>query len=79
LGKQNYCAILNSKGPIIISIGTDITDRKNVEENFIAALKSLEKENRELDEYAHVVSHDLKSPLATSEWIVEDMPEMPQK
>lgn len=76
---------LNSKGiPYqYISIGTDITDRKNVEENLIAALNSLEKKNRELDEYAHVVSHDLKSPLRAiynlSEWIVEDMPEMPQK
>lgn len=66
-----------------ISIGTDITDRKNAEENLIAALNSLEKKNRELDEYAHVVSHDLKSPLRAiynlSEWIVEDMPELPQK
>lgn len=66
-----------------ISIGTDITDRKNAEENLIAALNSLEKKNLELDEYAHVVSHDLKSPLRAiynlSEWIVEDMPELPQK
>lgn len=66
-----------------ISIGTDITDRKNAEENLIAALNSLEKKNRELDEYAHVVSHDLKSPLRAiynlSEWIVIDMPELPQK
>nr|WP_314838812.1 PAS domain S-box protein [uncultured Flavobacterium sp.] len=76
---------LNNKGiPYqYISIGTDITDRKNAEENLIAALDSLEKKNRELDEYAHVVSHDLKSPLRAiynlSEWIVEDMPDMPQK
>ena len=66
-----------------ISIGTDITNRKNAEENLIAALNSLEKKNRELDEYAHVVSHDLKSPLRAiynlSEWIVIDMPELPQK
>jgi PAS domain S-box-containing protein len=76
---------LNNKGiPYqYISIGTDITDRKNAEENLIAALDSLEKKNRELDEYAHVVSHDLKSPLRAiynlSEWIVEDMSDMPQK
>ncbi|MBB1193961.1 hypothetical protein DNC80_09830 [Flavobacterium sp. SOK18b] len=76
---------LNNKGVPYqyISIGTDITDRKIAEENLIDALTSLEKKNRELDEYAHVVSHDLKSPLraiySLSEWIVEDMPELPEK
>ncbi|KGO87360.1 histidine kinase [Flavobacterium rivuli WB 3.3-2 = DSM 21788] len=39
-------------------------------------LKSLEVQNQELNEYAHVVSHDLKSPLrsinALINWIIED-------
>ncbi|UOB19071.1 sensor histidine kinase [Abyssalbus ytuae] len=39
-------------------------------------LKSLEKQNQELNEYAHIVSHDLKSPLssidAVTNWLIED-------
>ncbi|WP_116790428.1 sensor histidine kinase [Flavobacterium psychrotrophum] len=39
-------------------------------------LKNLEKQNQELNDYAHMVSHDLKSPLRTINtlvaWIVED-------
>jgi light-regulated signal transduction histidine kinase (bacteriophytochrome) len=39
-------------------------------------LTNLEKQNQELNDYAHMVSHDLKSPLRTINtlvaWIVED-------
>jgi len=39
-------------------------------------LKSLEMQNQELNEYAHVVSHDLKSPLrsinALISWVIDD-------
>ncbi|NRB60284.1 MAG: GHKL domain-containing protein [Winogradskyella sp.] len=39
-------------------------------------LKNLEKQNQELSDYAHMVSHDLKSPLrsidALTSWITED-------
>jgi len=39
-------------------------------------LKNLENQNKELNEYAHVVSHDLKAPLRNIDtlinWIIED-------
>ncbi|TYP96710.1 phospho-acceptor domain-containing protein [Tenacibaculum adriaticum] len=39
-------------------------------------LENLEKQNQELNEYAHIVSHDLKSPLriidTVTNWLIED-------
>jgi light-regulated signal transduction histidine kinase (bacteriophytochrome) len=43
-------------------------------------LQSLENQNRELNEYAHVVSHDLKAPLRNIDtlinWVLEDNKEV---
>lgn len=66
------------KGSITGSIGIhlDITEFKNLELQKENLLRKLEKSNDELQEYAHVVSHDLKSPLrsinALVSWIRED-------
>ncbi|OUR94603.1 histidine kinase [Flavobacteriales bacterium 34_180_T64] len=50
--------------------------RQKVETQNRNLLKQLEKSNDELQEYAHIVSHDLKSPLrsinALVSWIKED-------
>lgn len=73
-GAPNY----NINGEVIGSIGVhlDITDIKKLEAQKETLLKQLEKSNDELHEYAHIVSHDLKSPLrsinALISWIKED-------
>ncbi|WP_340767325.1 PAS domain S-box protein [Polaribacter tangerinus] len=73
-GAPNY----NLKGELIGSIGIhlDITDLKNLEQQKAQMLQKLARSNQELEEYAHIVSHDLKSPLrsihALLSWIKQD-------
>ncbi|WP_299060285.1 PAS domain S-box protein [uncultured Polaribacter sp.] len=73
-GAPNY----NLSGEIVGSIGInlDITEFKKLELQKEKILKELEKRNEELHEYAHIVSHDLKSPLrsidALVSWIKAD-------
>ena len=59
-----------------IGIHLDITDQKALELQKEKLLKELEKSNAGLQEYAHIVSHDLKSPLrsisALATWLAED-------
>ncbi|WP_299838678.1 PAS domain-containing sensor histidine kinase [uncultured Tenacibaculum sp.] len=66
------------QGDITGSIGIvlDITNIKKLESQKEQLLKQLEQRNVELEEYAHIVSHDLKSPLrsisALTSWLKED-------
>ena len=54
----------------------NIRERKKAEVENLKLLNQLEKNNDELNEYAHIVSHDLKSPLrsidALVSWIKTD-------
>jgi PAS domain S-box-containing protein len=73
-GAPNY----NLLGDVVGSIGIhlDITALKNLELQKELILNELEISNNQLHEYAHIVSHDLKSPLrsidALVSWIKAD-------
>lgn len=73
-GAPNYN--LNGEYTGSIGINFDITDIKKLEKQKEQLLVELAKSNEGLQEYAHVVSHDLKSPLrsidALVSWIKED-------
>ncbi len=59
-----------------IGIHLDISHRKALEKEKEKLVRNLQNSNEELQEYAHIVSHDLKSPLrsisALVTWLIED-------
>jgi PAS domain S-box-containing protein len=66
----------NGKATSAQGIARDISKIKALQTQTDKLLKDLESNNRELKEYAHVVSHDLKSPLrgisSLVQWIRDD-------
>jgi len=70
--------LYNANGELtrFFAIEEDITDKKFLEVQKEELLESLEKSNRELEDYAQIVSHDLKSPLRSINsliaWIKEE-------
>lgn len=54
----------NSEGrDLVISIVRDITERKKVESVLESKTKSLERSNKDLEQFAYVAAHDLREPL----------------
>jgi len=73
------CSVVYNQHKIPIAahgIFRDVTELKKLELQKEQLLKELKKSNENLQEYAHVVSHDLKSPLRSLEalttWIKQD-------
>ena len=71
-------ALYNKRGEIIryFAIEENISSKKLLENQREELVKNLAKTNKELEDYAQIVSHDLKSPLRSIHslitWIKED-------
>ncbi|WP_394747464.1 sensor histidine kinase [Spongiimicrobium salis] len=76
--KTTVSALRDEKGELKhqLALIEDITAQRNLEAQKEKLLKELEASNMGLREYAHIVSHDLKSPLrslsALATWLNED-------
>ncbi len=70
--------ILDDNGEVVgfVHIVKDITERKQAEEKRKQLFDEVKSANQELNDFAHIVSHDLKAPLygikTIADWISSD-------
>ena len=57
----------------ITGVCLDITERKLAEQQLKSYAKRLESTNRELEEFAYIVSHDLQEPLRTLQFFSDSL------
>jgi PAS domain S-box-containing protein len=74
--KMSYIQNVGEDFQFIIAMIEDITQQKENEEKQLQLVSRLEETNKELDNFAYIVSHDLKAPLrgigSLANWLVTD-------
>jgi PAS domain S-box-containing protein len=77
--KLSYIQNVGEDFQFIIAMIEDITQQKENEEKQQQLVERLEATNKELDNFAYIVSHDLKAPLrgigSLADWLVTDYKE----
>ena len=68
--------VSQQKEDYIIAVARDVTERRRAEEKQAELLEEVESANRELKDFAYIISHDLKAPLrgikTLADWLATD-------